>query len=308
MPQESSRVFMVRPAAFCFNEQTAVSNAFQSIPDERANLQSAAEAEFDAAIERLASVGVDVWVVDDTTAPIKPDAVFPNNWISTHTDGKVVLYPMHAPNRRLERRSDVVSELCDKYEVTSVLDLSHYESQDRFLEGTGSIVFDHDTRVAYACLSPRTDAGLLAELCQTLDYRPHTFHAVDGSGKEIYHTNVVMGIGSGFAVVCLDSVADAQEMNSLRDSLEQGDKEVIPITLDQMKSFAGNLLSIATGDGRQVVALSQTAYDALSEGQRQSISKYAILLPLSIPVIESVGGGSVRCMIAQNFLPIMTVN
>jgi hypothetical protein len=299
---------MVRPAAFCFNEQTAVSNAFQSIPDERANLQSAAEAEFDAAIERLASVGVDVWVVDDTTAPIKPDAVFPNNWISTHTDGKVVLYPMHAPNRRLERRSDVVSELCDKYEVTSVLDLSHYESQDRFLEGTGSIVFDHDTRVAYACLSPRTDAGLLAELCQTLDYRPHTFHAVDGSGKEIYHTNVVMGIGSGFAVVCLDSVADAQEMNSLRDSLEQGDKEVIPITLDQMKSFAGNLLSIATGDGRQVVALSQTAYDALSEGQRQSISKYAILLPLSIPVIESVGGGSVRCMIAQNFLPIMTVN
>ncbi len=296
---------MVRPAAFGYNEQTAVSNAFQTAPQGAADVQAIALAEFDAAVARLREAGVAVQVFADTPEPVKPDAVFPNNWISTHPDGTVVLYPMHAPNRRLERRIDIVDALGAAFAVSRVIDLSAHEADDRFLEGTGSIVFDHEARIAYACVSVRTDAGLLDALCETLGYTAHPFRAVSRSGQEVYHTNVVMGIGTGFAVVCLDAIPDAAEQDALRCALEGSGKTVVALRPDQMDAFAGNLLAVQTVAGERLVALSKTAFDALEPAQRAAIEAHARLLPLAIPELERAGGGSVRCMLAQNFLPVL---
>jgi hypothetical protein len=304
--QSARTVLMVRPARFGFNAETAASNHFQQIPDDldAAAAQAQAFAEFDGAVELLRAHGVQVLMFDDTTTPPKPDAVFPNNWVSLHADGRVLLYPMHAPNRRPERRPDILAALGEQFTIREVVDLSDYEHQGRFLEGTGSIIFDHLHRVAYACLSPRTNASLFQQVCTLLGYRPVAFRALDGQGQEIYHTNVMMCVGAHFAVVCLECIADAAEQAATVASLTDTGHEIIAITQTQVAHFAGNMLTLQpAGTGPELLVMSQSAFDVLTAEQHQALSRYCGLLPLSIPTIETLGGGSARCMLAEVFLP-----
>ncbi|SHL77491.1 citrulline utilization hydrolase CtlX [Hymenobacter psychrotolerans] len=303
--QSASTVLLVRPARFAFNPETAASNSFQQHIQglDAASVQAQAFAEFDALAVRLRSRGVQVLVVADTPTPAKPDAVFPNNWVTFHADGRVLLYPMCAPSRRAERRPDILEALAHDFRISQVLDISGSEQHGRYLEGTGSIVFDHVHRVAYACLSARTDAGLLEEVCAQLQYRPVAFRAQDAQGHAIYHTNVMLCVGTRFAVVCLESIADASERALVQDSLERSGHEIVTVSLAQVARFAGNMLELQPTGSPTLLALSQSAHDALTPEQRHVLSCYADLLPLSIPTIETIGGGSVRCMLAEVFLP-----
>jgi hypothetical protein len=303
--QSTTTVFVVRPARFSFNAETAASNHFQHHLQglDAATIQAQAFREFDELVATLRAKEVRVLVFEDTPAPTKPDAVFPNNWLTLHPDGRVLLYPMCAPNRRLERRPDILAALGQQFTVTEVVDLSHHEQENRFLEGTGSILFDHEHRVAYAALSPRTDATLFREVATQLGYRPVAFRAYDAQGYAIYHTNVMLCIGSGFAVVCLESITDAAERAAVVGSFIVSGHEIVAISLEQVARFAGNLLALQTSAGTTLLAMSQSAFDALTEPQRQTLEKYVELLPLPIPTIETIGGGSVRCMLAEVFLP-----
>lgn len=302
--QSANRVFLVRPTNFGFNAETAGSNAFQSwLPG--ANLNEKALLEFDLFAEKLVRAGIDVAVFEDSAYPVKPDAIFPNNWLSTHPDGRVILYPMCALNRRAERAPGIINTLKETFFIKEVVDLSIHEKEGRFLEGTGSVVFDHLNKIAYACLSPRTDKALLFELAALLGYTPHVFCAHDHSGKEIYHTNVMMCAGEKFAVVCAESVTDLKERRELLASLRKGGREIVEISRVQMNGFAGNMLELKKNDGTGLVVLSGKAYFCLSAQQINVLEKQAELLPLSIPTIETVGGGSARCMIAELFLPAL---
>jgi len=304
--QAASTVFLVRPARFAFNAETALSNHFQQAIAglDEAAVQARAFAEFDALATTLRGKGVRVLVFDDTAAPAKPDAVFPNNWLTLHSDGRVLLYPMCAPNRRAERRPDILAALSRQFIVNEVIDLSGHEAENRFLEGTGSIIFDHEHRRAYAGLSARTDAGLFAAVAARLGYAPVAFHSLDARGHEIYHTNVMMCVGAGFAVVCLESIRDAAERATVVDSLTATGHEIVDISLAQVARFAGNMLALQPAGGPALLALSQSAHDALTAGQRQTLGGYAELVPLPIPTIETIGGGSARCMLAEVFLPV----
>jgi len=301
--QSANSVLLVRPAHFGFNAQTAISNAFQNKPPEAGRVSKKALAEFDAFAQKLSEAGIDVTLINDSASPIKPDAVFPNNWLSTHADGTLVLYPMCAPNRRHERRADTVEDLKKRFYVKNIVDLSHYETENRFLEGTGSLVFDHIKKIAYACLSSRTDKGLLFELAALLKYTPHCFHAYDKARKAIYHTNVMMCVGEKFAAVCSESITDTNERLELLDSLRNGGRETLEINREQMNGFAGNMLELKKNDGAGLLVLSGAAYSCLSARQRKVLEKHVELLPLAIPTIETIGGGSARCMIAELFLP-----
>lgn len=295
---------MVRPVGSSFNPETASSNTFQRKPAMDATLAlRGAQDEFDSFVATLRAKGVAVEVVEDTVVPGKPDAVFPNNWISFHADGRVVLYPMMAPSRRQERRMDVIEQLRKEFVVREVVDLSSYEKEGRYLEGTGSVVFDHFNQVAYACGSPRTDKELFFQLCQLLKYRPVYFHAYDEQGVEIYHTNVMMCVGRNFAIVCLAAITDLADKKNVVDNLRDTDHDVIEITMDQLHHFAGNMLVVETQDGSSLLVASQQAVDSLTSEQRQSLSHYAELTALAIPTIELLGGGSARCMMAEVFLP-----
>ncbi|MBD2715239.1 amidinotransferase [Hymenobacter sp. BT646] len=303
--QSARTVMLVRPARFCFNPETAVSNHFQQAIaglDESA-IQARAFAEFDAMVSTLRGKGMRVLVVDDTPEPAKPDAVFPNNWGTFHPDGRVLLYPMCAPNRRPERRPDILEMLGREFVITQVHDLSGAEQEGRYLEGTGSIIFDHVHRVAYACLSARTDADLFGSVCAQLGYRPVAFRAQDAQGHAIYHTNVMLCVGARFAVLCLESITDPTERAAVTGSLEQTGHELVDISLAQVARFAGNMLTLQPAAGPELLAMSQSAYDALTASQRQTLSRYADLLPLAIPTIETIGGGSARCMLAEVFSP-----
>ncbi len=301
--QTTDSVFLVRPARFGFNAETAASNAFQNplIAAADAVQQSAFE-EFDAFAATLKAAGVDAYVFDDTPLPHKPDAVFPNNWVSLHADGTVVLYPMHAPNRRTERRQDILDALAKDFEIKRVLDFSGYEAEGRFLEGTGSIIFDHIHRIAYACLSPRTDRALLEEVCEAIGYRAVSFYAHDEAGREIYHTNVMMCLGKRFAVICLECISDAAERARIENLLIETGHEIVAISRAQMRHFAGNMLALHTTAFRKILALSRRAMDSLTPEQRRQLEQYTTLYPLPIPTIEAIGGGSARCMIAEIFL------
>ncbi len=311
--QSTNHVFLIRPANFNYNHETADSNSFQNKTQiASSDINQKAIAEFNSLVAKLKLKGVDVNAFDDTSEPIKPDAIFPNNWISLHADGTVVLYPMCAPNRRLERRLDIIESLREKFKATKVIDLSDYEKENRFLEGTGSIVFDHQNKIAYACLSPRTDKELFIELCKKINYRPLYFLAhtyVKGEKysikKEIYHTNVMMCIGDKFAIVCFDSITDAAEMKLVRDSLKETNHELIDISFHQMNHFAGNMLMLKAKENNPILAMSQSAFDSLNNIQKGYLEKHCELFPLPIPTIETIGGGSVRCMIAEIFLPAL---
>ena len=298
--QTTSNILLIRPANFGFNEETRASNVFQKELNENAEtVRQKASLEFETFASQLKSHGVNVFDFDDTPSPVKTDAVFPNNWISFHADGTVVLYPMLSANRRLERRADIIESLKDKFEITNIIDLSIYESENLFLEGTGSIVFDHSNKIAYAALSPRTDKELFLDLCEKLNYKPVIFTAHDRSGSEIYHTNVMMCIGEEFAVICLESITDESERANVFSKLATTGHEIVDITFDQMNSFAGNMLVMRN----DLLLMSQSAFDSLTDPQKTALEKYCELLPLAIPIIETVGGGSARCMIAEIFLP-----
>jgi hypothetical protein len=301
--QTTNNIFMIRPAGFGFDPDTAGSNEFQrDTGEDAAVVQERAEAEFYAAAEVLREKGVNVFVFEDTIYPTKPDAVFPNNWVSFHEDGTAILYPMFAESRRAERRLDIIEALQSAFEVGEIVDLSHYENEGKFLEGTGSMVLDRVNRVAYASLSPRTDGSLLSEVCERLNYRAVTFRSHGRSGREIYHTNVMMCVADDVAVVCLDAITAGAERERVAASLKETGHELVEITPEQMANFAGNMLSLRTNDGSEIIALSRTAFAALASDQRAAIERHRELVPIDIPTIETAGGGSVRCMIAELFL------
>jgi hypothetical protein len=299
--QTTNAVFLVRPASFSYNPQTATSNAFQSMTGlSPAAIQAKALEEFDAFVAKLRSEGLQVQVFEDSLVPVKPDAIFPNNWISVHADGTIVLYPMCSPNRRLERQQAVLDWLEEKKDFNTIIDYTAYEDEGRFLEGTGSIIFDHPNKKAYACLSPRTDQGLFENLMVHLGYQAIYFNASDKNGLAIYHTNVMMSIGAGFSVICLESIKAVAERQKVVAALEAGGLEVVAISLEQVVHFAGNMLALHTENG-QVLVLSKQAFDCLTIPQKQQLEQYATLLPMSIPTIELIGGGSARCMLAEVF-------
>jgi hypothetical protein len=300
MKQSTSHILMIRPAAFGFNTETAASNVFQT-KQPALKVQDEALGEFENMVVQLRDAGIRVTVINDTPNLKKPDAIFPNNWFSTHHDGTVVLYPMMAENRRLERRIDILDKLRNQNLVTRLIDLSDEEQREVFLEGTGSIVFDHIQKVAYACNSPRTNEPLFIELCAVLGYTPIAFNAFDVNRQAIYHTNVLLAIGSHWAVCCTESIPE-RERRALVASLKN-QRELIEISFSQMAAFAGNLLELETTHGEKIIVLSQTAYLALGKQQLKKLEMHARLLPISIPSIETVGGGSVRCMMAEVFLP-----
>lgn len=302
--QSTNNILMIRPVSFGFNEQTAGSNAFQNREADQQAVQDKALAEFDGFVKTLKENGVNVTVIDDTPQPHTPDSIFPNNWVSFHTDGNVFLYPMQAENRRLERREDIISRLEDSFQVAHVIDLSRFEAENKFLEGTGSMVLDREHKIAYACLSSRTDKEVLALFCEQAGYKAISFDAVDANGKAIYHTNVLMCIGSQFAVICADSIPNPHERVTVLESLKSTQKEVITITFDQMNQFAGNMLEVKSQAGQTLIVMSQNAYQALSEQQRLSLKKYGKLIYADINTIETNGGGSARCMMAEVHLPI----
>ena len=258
-------------------------------------------------VARLRERGVHTLVFEDTPEPHTPDAVFPNNWGTFHSDGRVLLYPMCAANRRAERRPEILAALGRQFAIREIVDISAHEEQNRFLEGTGSIIFDHVHRVAYAGLSVRTEQQLFEEVCARLGYRPVVFRASDAQGQEIYHTNVMMCVGAGFAVVCLESIRNEAERAAVIHSLTATGHEIVSISLEQVSRFAGNMLTLRTATGAELLVMSQSAYNVLTPGQRHCLSQYAELVPMSIPTIETIGGGSARCMLAEVFLPAAEV-
>ena len=305
-PQSAGSVLMVRPARFACNPQTAASNAFQHRPTPLSgdDLQAAALREFDGLAAALDRAGVEVLIAPDSDQPAKPDAIFPNNWVSFHRDGTVTLYPMLAPNRRWERRDEVLEQVIGKggFRVSRTVDLTHREAEEKYLEGTGSVVLDRVHRMAYACSSPRTDLDVLGEFAQLLDYDLMTFDAIDSNGRAIYHTNVLMAIGTGFAVVCGDSIANAAHRTAVFSKLRATGHDIVDITQEQMAQFAANVLELAS-PAAKLIALSTTALDSLNRAHRAVLESHATLVPVPIPTIERVGGGGVRCMLAEIHLP-----
>lgn len=266
--------------------------------------QEDARREFDEMTRQLQAAGVEVMVYDDTADPHTPDSIFPNNWVSFHASGTVVLYPMQAENRRLERRQDIIDDLAQRFHVSRIVDLTHFEQEGKFLEGTGSMVLDRMHRVAFACLSPRTHPDVLAEFSHRTGYRTVAFRAADASGKAIYHTNVLMCIADTFAVVCLSAITDPDERIMVRHELEKLNKRVIDISLEQMASFAGNMLMVMTQKGQKLLIMSDRAYASLTPKQIDLMDDYATLLHFDLSMIEGNGGGSARCMMAEVHLPL----
>ncbi len=296
---------MVRPANFMFNEQTAVTNAFQTNDEggRAANVNTLALQEFDNFVLKLKEAGVNVIVMHDTLNPIKPDAIFPNNWISFHGNGTLITYPMATENRRLERREDIIDALGLIFNINNRYSFETSEQENQFLEGTGSMILDRPNKIVYACLSPRTDIFLLDRFCLLMGYQLVSFFSTDRDGKEIYHTNVMMAIADRYAVICLESIKDEEKRNEVRNSLERSGKEVIELTFDQVLHFAGNMLQVEGYPGQRILVMSQQAYDSLAQSQIEKLKSYNPILAIPIDTIEKYGGGSVRCMMAEVFLP-----
>ncbi len=285
---------------------TAESNVFQdgsgATPEEQ---QQAAEQEFDALVEALRGAGISVLVEDDTLEPHTPDSIFPNNWVSFHGDGRVVLYPMEAVNRRTERRVDIIERLVNEFgfQVTDVLDLSEHEAVGHYLEGTGSMVLDRRNRIAYACLSSRTQLDPLCDFAQRMDYDVVSFDAVDRSGVPVYHTNVLMNVGEALAVICAEAIVREDQREAVLARLRDTGHDVVTLSFDQLEAFAGNMLELRNKDGERVLAMSSQAWDSLSAVQREVLRANARIVRSPIENIESSAGGSVRCMLAEVHLP-----
>lgn len=301
--QTTSHLLMIKPVAFDFNAETAVNNAFQQKGSNEL-AQQKAEAEFDGFVQKLTAAGVDVTVVQDTPVPHTPDSIFPNNWISFHDDGSIVLYPMYAANRRAERKQHVLDTIASKFEVKEQIDFSAKENQQLFLEGTGSMVLDRDKRIAYACLSPRTAKTVFEEWCSKMHYTPCSFYSVDENGSEIYHTNVMMCVADRYVVICLDSIRDEAERNHVIETIRNSGKKIIEVSYSQMNRFAGNMLQVQNNDGTNFLVMSSQAFHSLTAEQIKELELYNPIIHSDLTTIETNGGGSARCMMAEVFLPV----
>ncbi len=308
--QTTNSILMIRPVAFRMNEQTAVNNYYQKVIDGLSpeTVNEKAQEEFDNFVNKLKIVGINVIVVNDTNEPSTPDSIFPNNWVSFHEDGVVVLYPMFAKNRRLERRDDILDILEEKgFQINDeIMDYTDAEEDGFYLEGTGSIVLDRQNEKAYCALSPRADEELFIEFCEDLNFNPIIFEAFQTTNNErklIYHTNVMMCIGATFAVICADCIDDKKERKMVLDSLKSDSKEIILITEDQMNNFAGNMLELKGSDDRRYLIMSASAHKSLTQKQIAQLEQHATILSSSLDTIEACGGGSARCMMAEIFLP-----
>lgn len=310
MKQLTNNILMIRPVSFRMNEQTAVNNYYQQNLKELSakDIQSKALAEFDGFVIKLRDAGVNVIVIDDTLVPSTPDSIFPNNWISFHSNGKVGLYPMFAENRRQERRDDILDTLEEKgFVINEIIDYSSAEKEEIFLEATGSIVLDRENGLAYCALSARADEDLFIEFCEDFEYTPVIFHAyqtVNGKRELIYHTNVMMAVTQENVIVCLDSIDDKKERKSFIDHVLISGKQIVKITEQQVEHFVGNMLQVLGKDDKPITVMSQAAYDSLTPDQLQILEKEATLLSSDLSTIEACGGGSARCMMAEVFLAV----
>ncbi|MEQ9305421.1 MAG: arginine deiminase-related protein [Marinoscillum sp.] len=306
--QITDTLMMIRPVAFHMNEQTAVNNYYQKRIEglSEPEIQARALKEFDEFVNKLRAAGVEVCVFEDTAEPKTPDSIFPNNWVSFHESGKVMLYPMYAENRRLERRDDLIEDLSDDFQINTIESLTEWEGQHKYLEGTGSLILDRQHKLAYAATSERTNLDVLVDFMERTGYEAVTFAAnqtVDGARKPIYHTNVMMCVGESFAVVCADSIDNEIEKKQVIRSFENTNKDIVFITEEQKERFAGNMLQVQNKKGDKFVVMSEAAYTALEEDQRSQLKKHGTLLYSSLDTIEALGGGSARCMMAEVFLP-----
>ena len=297
--QLTSQVLMVRPIHFGFNTQTAVNNSFQK--RSHADVQAMALAEFDQFVEKLRACLINVLVVDDTPEPHTPDSIFPNNWISFHSDGHLVLYPMFANNRRLERKPTTLAQLQTEFGDRTIIDLTYFEREGKYLEGTGSMVLDRQNKIAYACISPRTHTEVLNEFCKKIGYQSCIFQAVDSNGLPIYHTNVMMCIADELAVICSESITDAAEKEKIISFVQSTRKQVIEISMEQMNCFAGNMLQVQNTKNEKHMVMSSQAFQSLSTLQIQKLSLQNKIIHSSLTTIETNGGGSARCMMAEVF-------
>jgi hypothetical protein len=308
--QLTDTILMIRPVRFGYNVETAVNNHYQQflVGLSAEEIQQRAQQEFDAFVALLRQNEVDIIVVEDTTEKDTPDSIFPNNWISFHDDGTVVTYPMWAPNRRLERREDIIGILQRDYRfsITRKIDYSHFENEEQYLEGTGSVVLDRQNRIAYACVSPRTHLALLEEFCSEFGFRPVVFFASQMTERgfaEIYHTNVMMSIGAKLAIFCSDAVRNKWDRAQVLDTIRQSGKEVVQISVDQCNHFAGNMLQVKSRTGKTFLVMSEQAYRSLTAEQVHQIEQHTTILYSPLTTIEFCGGGSARCMMAEVFLP-----
>ncbi|KFC23987.1 citrulline utilization hydrolase CtlX [Chryseobacterium sp. FH1] len=302
--QTTNTVLMIEPIAFGFNEQTAVNNYFQV--QQEGNVQEKALQEFHSFVEKLRAKSINVITIKDTIEPKTPDSIFPNNWVSFHADGKIVLYPMFAENRRLERREDIINQIKEQFDVTEIIDYSKIENEDKYLEGTGSMIFDHDNKIAYGSVSLRLDEKLFRKFCADFGFTPVVFHSYQTAGEErlpIYHTNVMMCVADKFVVICLDCIDDETERQNVIDSIKNSGKELIEISEDQMQNFAGNMLQVQNENREKFLIMSQSAYKSLKPEQVSAIEKYSEIIYSDLETIETNGGGSARCMLAEVFLP-----
>lgn len=297
--QNTSQILMIRPVRFAYNPQTAVNNAFQK-ESEHGNVQDIALAQFDNFVQILRANGVDVLVREDSAEPHTPDAIFPNNWISFHGD-TIFLYPMYAENRRLERDQHLVQKFQEDFGITVVHDLSYYESESLFLEGTGSMVLDRENKIAYACISPRTNEQVLETFCRLSGYKAVLFYAYDDKHQLIYHTNVMMCVADKYVVVCLDALSGDAEKAMLVETIQASGKVLLEIDFGQMNSFAGNMLQVANREGERLLVMSTSAYNALNPEQITFLEAYNRIVHADLSVIEQNGGGSARCMMAEVF-------
>jgi len=303
--QTTSHLLMIRPVRFGYNAQTAVNNAFQVADANQQEVEKKAIAEFDGFVEKLRNAHVDVTVVEDTPEPHTPDSLFPNNWISFHSNGTIVLYPMFAENRRLERKPTVLAAIKNKFLIQQTEDMSVYENKQLYLEGTGSMVLDRDNRLAYACLSPRTNRQVLEDFCTRMNYTPVVFNSMDEKNQPIYHTNVMMCVADRYVVICLESIPDEKEKNNVIEKIKGSGKSIISIRLSQMNHFAGNMLQIENSSGEKILVMSSQAYESLSPDQINELSGFNTILHSSLHTIESNGGGSARCMMSEIHLPLL---
>ncbi|PVD52366.1 amidinotransferase [Terrimonas sp.] len=297
--QSTAHILMIQPANFSFNAETAVNNAFQ-VEGNADNAQQKALEEFENFVCTLRLHNINVTVVRDAPFPDTPDSIFPNNWISFHGH-TICLYPMYAHNRRLERKPELIEMLKHKYNIERIIDLTHYEEKNKFLEGTGSMVLDRDNRIAYACLSPRTDIAVLDDFCRQMSYLPVVFTATDKNNTPIYHTNVMMCVADRYVVVCLESIRNKKQADDLKSTISMTGKEIIAIKFSQVKHFAGNMLQVQNTKGEQLLVMSSQAYHSLTKAQIKKIEKFNPVIHVPLTTIETNGGGSARCMMAEIF-------
>lgn len=302
--QTTSHLLMIRPEHFEFNRQTAVNNSFQ-VDSKDKDISLKALEEFDRLVALLTEHGMDVMVVEDTTGINTPDSIFPNNWITSHANGTICLYPMFAINRRAERKPHVIRKIRGKFIVNRTIDLSHYEAENLFLEGTGSMILDRENQIVYACLSPRTDIKVLQDFAGRFFYKTVVFNGVDDQNRPIYHTNVMMSMGDKYACICLEAIKDAAEKENVITTLLKSGKEIIELSWHQVNHFAGNMLQVENTSGEKFLVMSSQAYRSLTVAQATKLQSFNTILHTDLDTIETVGGGSARCMIAEIFLPLI---